>query len=154
MSLDTFDNVFKAIDTSGDGKIQREEFVIGMRNLTNTTGDFDEDFELIFDMVDGSVCFSMKDGKLGKREFRKIYDSFPKPFPTDKRQADKAIGVFLFKVIDSNNSGKINKKELAKFLKLIGTTKKEDIDKFMKIIDTDNSNKISMTEFLEWYVSS
>ena len=110
------DEVFDFIDLNKTGYIEKKEFYRGFKIIFKLEDNDCEDLiEDIFRIADGKAKFSMKDGKLNKREFLRIFKRCPKPI-VDSR---KSLITIIFNLIDKNKNGKISKNEFKKYIETV-----------------------------------
>ncbi|BFU18853.1 EF-hand calcium-binding domain containing protein [Entamoeba histolytica HM-1:IMSS-B] len=144
--------IFNLLDKDKSGYLSPDEFCEGLIEFYHITDDKKESYREIFNdiflLADGKGLFNSKDNKITLREFKNICSLLP----TETKKTDVIIGTVAFRLVDSNNSGKVNKKELTAFLKKTGVhLKKGEIDALMDSIDEDGDGKISFQEFMLLY---
>ncbi|EDR26522.1 dc3, putative [Entamoeba dispar SAW760] len=144
--------IFNLLDKDKSGYLDRDEFCEGLIEFYHITDDKKESYREIFNdiflLADGKGLFNSRDNKITLREFKNICSLLP----TETKQTDVIVGTVAFKLVDSNNSGKVNKKELITFLKKTGIhLKKGEVDVLMDSIDEDGDGKISLQEFMLLY---
>ncbi|ELP85034.1 caltractin, putative [Entamoeba invadens IP1] len=137
--------LFEILDTDHSGKIDKDEFVTGMRKWTGLGEEYNESFEFIFGAVDGQGFFNSKDGLLNLSEFEKVCAAIPK-FSKSKQDM---INQTVFNLVDDNGDGNVSKKEIRKFLELIGQKYTDDeFETLYKEIDANGDGVIQKEEFL------
>ena len=150
MSLPSQQDLFKQFDTDNSGSIDINEFCDYLFKYFEVEDQSEKYIKVIisiFVMCDTESVFKKKDQKIDKKEFERIYKALP---PKDGRTAKTLVGTFLFNIIDSNNSGKISKKEMVKFTDALKLNK-EHSEKFLNELDTNRDGKVDLIEFLTWY---
>ena len=139
-----FEKFFEEFDTNGDGVVDKNEFIAGMKKVTGLVSGYDGIFGFIFNCVDESEIFHKKSGKLNKKEFARIC----KILPQDCSNKQYMVHYMTFKLVDSNDNGEIDKKEMKGFLKKINAVSKpDDIQLIFDRIDTNGDGVISFEEF-------
>ena len=149
----SFKELFNKFDVDSNGTIEFHEFLEQIKivfNIDKSDNRFNNTFMSIFFMSDTSSLVKKKDNVIDKKEFKRIYNALPK---RDDRPIEVIIADFLFNVIDDNQSGKINLKEMEFFSESIGLGKEHAsgfIAQLEKTVMFDG--KITKNDFINWYV--
>ena len=153
--------VFKMHDTNGDGLISREDFTLYGERMRKALEDYGSNpVEAYFAYA--GICFISdvigltKDAKDGGKaldaiEFEKVRHQAATegelPF------ANRVFHTALFRALDTNRSGFIERSEWANYLKIRGTLVSEEkaLESFDSI-DKNKDGKLSINEFVEFSV--
>ena len=150
-SLPDIDTLFKKIDTDQSGRIDINEFCDFMIEYYHVKPEDAGTIKMIisiFKLCDTKTLFHRKDDHIDRKEFNRIYACI-QPYDPAKTVKNQ-IGTFLFKAIDSNNSGNISSREMAKFTKAL-RIQKDNNAKFMMELDTNRDGRVDLGEFLAWF---
>ena len=145
--------IFERYDDDEDGFIERDEFIKMMFEIFKVKKETEKEklkkiLDDIYTLVDGRGLFNKKDDQLNLSEF-KIVASL---IPDDYENPFKAIAYILFRLVDTNNSGSINEKELANYFNQKGVEYKSDeIKNLIKKFDTNENKKLEFWEFLKMF---
>ena len=133
----TANKLFNQIDLDGDGKINKDELLKGLRNKTDSKA-LEKDIDKIYRKIDMD-----NNGYIEYEEFVRAAVSKEK-FITDN------ILKFAFRYFDKDNSGEISREELEAVFKQ-GITDKTQmqnaLDKIIDEVDTNKDGKIQYGEF-------
>ncbi|ELP94142.1 hypothetical protein EIN_185190 [Entamoeba invadens IP1] len=108
----------------------------------------DEAFEDLFKMADGKGIFNKKDSKINYSEFNNLCKLLPAKWECPKQ----VILTLLFRLADTNNSGKLNKKEFASYIKKTSIDmNNDDMLVVYERLDSNGDGKITYDEFIQLY---
>ena len=124
MDQKEIEQLFKQLDKDDSKSIEKNEFVSGMQRFLGVGSEYENDLQILFTLADSGTLIHEKKGdeKLGPKEFRRFVSCIPQ----ERKDIEKVFGTLFFKMIDSNNSGSISRKEMEEFLHLLGFIKTEN----------------------------
>ena len=131
---------FKILDADGDGKIDKDQVVFGIRALGKVVGA--EQAKAIEDQVKGQCDL---------RQFQELYATKGlrnfEEYEQDMRNA--------FKALDSENNGKIMEHELRHILRNLGAGRipATEVDLLMTEVHPDPSGGVNYDDFVDQLVS-
>ena len=144
--------IFDSFDRDKNGTIELNEFIQGLSIFFNfenlpSAETYKRFFTTIFNMCDKGGFFKRKNSKLDIDEFTRIANAMPLQFQTDIKVN---LAKMMFNIIDENSSGKISKKEVAKFLKC-SDFPDIFVKEYIKDLDENGDGEIDFKEFYEWF---
>eukprot|EP01043_Picozoa_sp_COSAG02_P068041 COSAG02_NODE_11154_length_1782_cov_1.877005_2_plen_319_part_01 len=133
--------IFSQLDSDGSGFLDSEE----LRKLLKKMG---------FDLGQGDVLKIMRemdasgDGRVGFTEFDAWWAE-----NGDKNQYQLKDPSIVFRQVDADGSGALDRDELKQLLKQLGQTKIRDehVTELMEELDTDGDGGVSYEEFEQWW---
>jgi len=137
--------MFRKMDTSGYGKLTKDELKKCLKTMNNIEKN-DEEIDLIFSKIDTD-----KNGYITYSEF--LAAMMKEKSITNEENIKMAFNFFDAVNNKQNQDGQISAEELALVFKDNFSNSKEKIDEMMKKFDTNNDKQISYEEFHELIVS-
>ena len=134
---DEIESAFNMYDTSGDGKIERDEFI---KFLSTIFPGFKEELASAwYDEVDKDHS-----GYLDLQEFICVVREI-------ERETNKEnMFISLWNVFDEDKNGVLDKNEFSKMWKsLITNMSNETLEQFFNVFDDDGNGELSYIEFMD-----
>ena len=141
-SMQTYSNIFDAIDTDHDGSIGYDELAVvmkklGFKDVTERT------VQILINRLD-----SDNDGKIDKMEFLRFFESEMRE-QTQETMHQMVKNVFTY--LDTDNSGSISTTEFMEAISKLdnGALTREDVEEIVRMADADGNGEISLEELTE-----
>lgn len=138
-------DVFKKYST--DNRMDFQQFEKGMVELMKI--DDSSISQILKNGISDIFVLSIKDKELMEQsEFEHCVDLIPMIYTTPI----EAIYTALFKIVDSNNSGKINTSEFARLKKIEGEElSKKDLKELISKYDDNGDGKLNLQEWIAMF---
>jgi calcium-dependent protein kinase len=134
----TANKLFNQMDTDGDGKINKNDLLKGLRSKTDSKA-LEKDVERIYRNIDMD-----NNGYIE-------YEEFVRAAVSKEKFINDNILKFAFRYFDKDNSGEISREELEEVFKQGINDKnkiKEALDKIIDEVDENKDGKIQFEEFV------
>ena len=140
LDAETIKQNFDILDLNKDGLISFEEFA-KYQEIDEKDEDQVQFFRIIFDLMDND-----ENGMIDLNEFGRFAVA---QSGLDYTLGTKDYGILLFRLIDVDNSGFIEKKEIPHYMKAIGAIPTmKAVNDFIAQLDTDGDKRINLQEFM------
>ena len=147
MNEEAINKIFENLDKDNSGYIDNDEFFEGLKTLFNFNDEHRSMVDDIFLFADGNGFFNSKDGKLNKKEFKKVVNKMPTSFENTK----EAIATLMFNLVDTDENGTIEKNEFETYIKRVDKNMKSKEIKNLFQQLSSFGKKIEKKDFIEYF---